>query len=450
MTPSIGRRRILQVGVASALTATVGTSVRASAAGIRQRSAVSSDAVVSRYGMNVHANFLKSVYANQDAVITRLNDMGVRHVRTRIGRQPAAVEALREYAANGIQTLGIVGAFGDPEPAAEVMRTVREQFARPSAAFSGFEGINEPNNNGVAWIEETVRKTAELNKARAAYGLDTIPLAAPALARYGITMEGDTLSEQAANLGSAMTERGLPLQRANSHIYPGANPPDHGIAETNAAVSLATPDRVRAHCTEAGYFTAMDWSGSGTPVPAKLAAAYAPKLLLEHLRQGTDRMYRYQLLDPPGGAPRYDRESSWGLISTGATGHPSEWRPKPEYYVMRRLLRTFGDTRPFRPQPLAMRLRERPDDLRSMLFQRSNGDHYLALWLSRSFYSARTRKMTVKSVSDPVAEVLVELDSRKDLRVQDFATPAGGTRDLGRRRSARVTLNAGLTLVRVR
>ena len=65
-----------------------------------------------------------------------------------------------------------------------LMRAIERRYPQPGHVFSAFENIDEPNNDGVRWVEETGRRAyRELHAARRHFGFGHVPIAAPALAR---------------------------------------------------------------------------------------------------------------------------------------------------------------------------------------------------------------------------------------------------------------------------
>jgi len=399
------------------------------------------DELVGSFGIGVHLNFRGSVYSRHNEVRRWLRHLGVRHVRTRLSVIPEALDSFAELARDGIKIQGVCGAFGDDQPMDELMASVRRRFTRPERVFSAFEGINEPNNNGVVWITETREKTQALHAARQAYGLTRIPILAPALASVPSGgVEGDTTLDQAQQLGN-MQDR---VDFGNMHVYPRGLQPSSEIDYFRSCSSFVTGP-LPIMCTEGGYFTAMDYQGGAHPVPESVAAAYAPQAVLEHWLAGTKRFFRYELLDEPD-AGTTDREGTLGMIST--TG--GVWRPKQDFRTVRRLLAAFRDPGPsFQPRRCTLSLNDSPDDLRHAVFAKRNGSHVLALWLDRPIYDPSERRLLVKDLAQPLTSVRLDLGQRRDVKIvhlADLTSPARRTTD----RRLRVRLTSGVTLVTIR
>ncbi len=432
------RRTLLGAGTVAVAAVAAGVRPASSASLVRVRPS-RANALVGSFGVVIHLNHMTSPYGQHAEVASWLTRLGVRHVRTRLSLMPDVLDAFEDLAGSGIRIHGTCGAFGDDQSMAEIMGTVRRRFSEPRRIFSAFEGINEPNNDGVPWVEETRSKTRSLYDARAAYGLDDIPIVAPALARVaGGGVEGDTTWEQAGSLGDLSAV----LDYGNMHVYPRGLPPSTDIAyfrDCARRVAGSLP----IMCTEGGYFTAMGYTGGANPVPEEVAAVYGPQAIMEHWFAGTKRFFSYELLDDPNPSPT-DREGTLGMVRTGDT-----WSPKPDFAPVRHLLRAFSDRGArFTPRPIDLALTDRPRGFRHAVFAKRDGTHLLALWVDRTIYDTENRTMLVPSLTTPWSTVRLTLGSRRDIRVQHLTTL--GTADTYERtRSVRIGLTPGVTIVRV-
>lgn len=400
------------------------------------------DRLVDAFGICIHLNFRSSVYGDHERVIDWVDRLGARHVRTRLSPAADVLDSFRALAERGISVQARCGEFGDDQSMAELMSAVRRHLPQPERVLSAFEGLNEPNNNDVAWIAETRQRTEELHEARREFGLDRIPIVAPSLARVTSGgVEGDTTLEQARNLGSLRPW----VDHGNMHIYPQGRPPSEDVGHFTRCARLVSGTQ-RVMCTEGGYFTAMGYHGNANPVPPQVAAAYAPQAILEHWRLGTTRFFRYELLDEPDAGPT-DREGTLGTVDT--SGDP--WRPKPDFEPVRRLLEVFADPgdQSFRVRPLRMALRQAPPDLRYATFVNRDGTHLVALWLDRHLYHPIKRRMLVDDLRQPLDTVRLVLDRRRNVAVEHLVEP-GRRRRLGRVAERRIPLPAGVTVLTLR
>jgi hypothetical protein len=440
VVPILSRRSALQAGaVAAGLLSPWSRSLGSRADGLAVVLPDPADALVDAFGVVTHLHFLDTVYADHDKVAFWLSLLGVRHVRNRLSIQPDVLDAFENLASSGIRVQGVCGALGDPQPMDLLVNTVVRRYADPTQVLSAFEGLNEPNNDGVPWVAETRAQTIALRQARDTYGLSAIPIVAPALARVDIGgVEGATTFEQAANLGdlSAYVDYG------NIHVYPRGLQPSEDIDYfTGCATQVSGTKPIM--CTEGGYFTATDYVGPASPVPQSVAAAYTPQMLLEHWLAGSPRFFRYELFDDPGADE--ERESSFGMVQAVDLGAVDLSLPKPDFYAIRRLLAVFSDPGPdFEPAPLSMSLTG-PADLRSVSFAKRDGTHLLCLWLDRPIYDPETRRLT-QDPAERTATAELSLDTARDVTVESLVDPDRHEKDRATT-SVSVALPAGVTIV---
>lgn len=401
------------------------------------------DALVDAFGVVTHFHFGTSGYAQVDRVVPVLADLGVRHVRNRLSPQPDVLDAFEQLGDLGIRVHAVCGAREDrSESMAELMRLVVARFPDPLAVFSAFEGINEPNNDGVPWVADTRGRTRQLRRARDARGLEAIPIVAPALARVsGGGISGADTYEQAGALGD-LTDA---VDVGNIHVYPRGLQPSQDIDYFVRCAERVSPG-LPIMCTEGGYFTAEDYEGGAFAVPRAVAAAYTPQMLLEHWRAGHRRFFRYELLDDPGA--QAERESSFGMVEVvepDSTGPPS---PKPDFVAMQRLITIFSDPgEPFEPRPVSYEI-EGPDDLRSAVFARRDGGVLLCLWLDRPVYDTRARVLQGR-LTEPYDVVNVTLGADRDVVVESLVRP-GDELARGTTSTVEIELPAGVTVITLR
>jgi len=441
LLPPVTRRNVLRsgavLGAVSGAT-TVGLNVdTAGAATTTPVTPASADALVESFGVVTHLNFQNTVYGQHAQVVDWLSRLGVRHIRSRLTPLRAVMDTFETLSGQGIKINATCGALGDPQTMDSLMKAVRTRFANPESVFSAFEGINEPNNNGVPWVEETRRKTRDLFKARAAHGLTGIPIIAPALARVTSGgVEGGNTAGQADQLGD-LTDA---IDYGNMHVYPRGLQPSSDLDYFRTA-SREVCGNLPILCTEGGYFNAMDYQGGAKPVPEDVAAAYTPQQILEHWKAGTKRFFRYELLDEPN-VSSTDREGTFGLLNTGST-----WTPKAAFAPTRQLLRTFSDPGPaFTPAKLELALTDGPSDLRSAVFAKRDGTHLIALWLDRPIYDPRQEALVATSLAAPLETVQLTLGSPRDVTVQRLTNLAWSAHYSGLQ-SRQIDLTAGVTVL---
>jgi hypothetical protein len=339
------------------------------------------------FGVVIHLHFESSVYGDSHRVIQQIADLGARHVRSRLALQPEVHASFAQLASNGTQVHGVCGAFGDPQTMHDIMSSVAQSYADPQSVFSAFEGINEPNNNGVPWISETRTKTHDLFVARNQFGLDAVPIVAPALARVASGgVQGKVTQTQSANLGDLRPW----IDKGNIHVYPRGLKPSTDLDEF-----ITWERQVCGHDpiynTESGYFTAVNYSGGSFPVSEDAARQYVPRLVMENWIRGIRRFFLYELLDDVD-ASGANREAHFGMLSVSGSGPGAVWTPKPHYEAMKNFLNLLGDRGAGSSGAnLTCTLRGGPD-LRSTMVSKSNGFHYLCLWRDVNVYDPVSRR----------------------------------------------------------
>lgn len=356
--------------------------------------AVRADSVVDGYGVGIHLNFLDTPYRDASAVAAAVADLGVRHVRDDLflnaPRQYAAIKAVADAGARFNLILGRPDRPGSPE---EYVETVA---ALPLGAVESIEGVNEWDlfGGGEHWPSELTSWQQRIwTAAKANPATEDLPILSPALAfRWNYGQLGD-LSPYS--------------DLANAHMYPGGHRPSNEIARIVAALLGVVPGKPVV-TTEAGYHNAVESSTGHPGIPEDVAAAYLPRLLLEHLARGHERMYSYELIDSFADPGLTNPEAHFGLLRHDLT-------PKPAYHSMKALLGLLADPGPsFAPGSLAVAADRFPGDGRFLLTQRRNGRYVLLVWRDVSLYDPVAKQRLSVTPSD----VTLRLAEPADVTVQ--------------------------------
>lgn len=396
----MGRTRRGVLACAAALAVTVTLAPGASAADRRpqerrlpQLQALAADDVVDAYGVGIHLNFLNTPYRDADAVTAALTDLGVRHVRDDLYLDaPRQYAAIAQVAAQGIDFNLIMGRPGTGTPQAYV-DTVADKL--PAGAVESLEGVNEWDlfNDGGDWVTQMKDWQAGLwDAAKSRPATADLPILSPALAfRWNYAEAGD-LSEHA--------------DVANAHMYPGGHRPSNEITRITNAVRTSVPDGPLI-TTEAGYHNALATSNGHHPVPEDVAAAYLPRLLLEHVGRGEQRVYSYELIDSFDDPDLDNPEAHFGLLR-------HDLSPKPAYTAMQNLLALLADPGPaVDPGTLGLAAQDLPSDARYLLTEKRDGSYVLLLWRDVSLWDADARE----PLAVTPAEVSLQLESDYELSV---------------------------------
>jgi hypothetical protein len=396
--------------------------------------------LVDSVGMNVHFHFLQSAYANTDRVVAAIADLGVRHVRDRILQLGATRRGFTALGDEHVTVQGICGTLGDRETMAELMTEVVTTYDDPIALFAAFEGINEPNRQGVPWMAETRAKTRELYLQRNAMGLARIPIASPALARVVPHAPQGMVRRQAQQLGDLSRYVDL----GNIHVYPRMQTPGLGIAQAVSYQRLVTGDRPII-CSEAGYFSAMNYQGGAFPTPSDVCAIYLPRLIMENWVRGIRRVYIYELLDDYD-PTESDRKGSFGLLQVTGPGPSAPWSPKPQYHALKNFFRILEDPGHGQVQPASLPVSvSGPSDLETSLVAKRDGSRWLLLWRRARCYDPVRRER----VACEPRMVRIRFDRRRAVTVYRPTVSAAPVNSYDRAQGLRIAVGAELLIARV-
>lgn len=374
---------------------------------IRALDAVPADSLVDSYGVGIHLNFLDTPYRDHDAVARALADLGVRHVRDDLFLDaPRQYDAIRTVARDaGVRFDLIMGRPDRPGTPEDYVETVATQL--PGRAVESLEGVNEWDlfGGGTDWVTAMSTWQRRLYKAaKATPATADLPVLAPSLAFGRNYSQTGDLSPYA--------------DVANAHIYPGGFPPSNLIGQiTQAMLQLVSGKPLIT--TEAGYHNAVNTTNGHRPVPEDVAGVYLPRLLLEHVLRGEQRVYSYELIDEFEDPGAVDPEAHFGLLRR-------DWSPKPAYTAMKNLLALLDDPGPsFRPGALAVAADGLPTDARYVLTEKRDGRFVLLLWRDVSVWDPVNRQRQAVTPAD----VTVRLDEARRLQVyrpSEGAEPMAG------------------------
>ncbi len=456
---ALTRRRFLTAsGLAAAGVAGRGVSgvSSAAAAGLPLVSALQSDVLADSWGMCTHYNFQHSTYGDEVALTDLLLDLGVRHIRGRLSPGLAAQRyGFQRLAAAGTKVEAVMGERSDGMTLAGARNIVNRKLdeiagfygGAASGVFSGLEGCNEPNNDGVpplTWVAQTRNLSRALwEESRKRPATAGIPVVGPALARP-VGRGSSTVEADYRALGnmSPWTHYG------NIHVYPHGSSPSDDLDRFMAAARPAYPDGERFHTTEGGYFNALAYSGGANPVPEDVNAAYAPRHVMEQVLRGNRRFFAYEFLDDPD-PTNADRESNFGFVRTPGVD-PSTWSVKPQYTAMQNFLRLFSDPGPsFSPRGLPVMVSGEGADYRSLLVQKRSGKHYLCMWRDVDLYEWDVPTSTGRYLPVTAQTVTVELSDRAPVRMYRPSTKPEPVRSLRPRTTFSAKLGGELVVAEI-
>lgn len=400
---------VLLFAVLSAFLAVpVPSAAPAGAATLTPLPAIPSDRVVDSYGIGIHLPFLDTPYADAARVADALSDLGVRHVRDDLylGNQ-RQYDGIATVAARGIRFNLIMGRPDRPGTPADYVRTVA---GLPAGAVESVEGVNEWDLFGATrldWATEVATWQKDLYAAsKADPATASLPVLSPSMAFKS--------SYQFLPDLSAWSDK------ANAHMYPGGYKPSTEVTNISNALRAVVPGKPVV-VTEAGYHNAVATTNGHLPVDEATAGRYLPRLLLDHVKAGHERVYSYELIDEFADPGRTNPEASFGLLRR-------DWSPKPAYTAMRTLLGLLSDPGPeFTPEPLPVATTGWPADGRYLVTQKRDGSHVLLLWRDATVWDPVLRT----ALPDPPAPVTLTFGEQLDMtvhRVSQGPQPVSRTR----------------------
>ena len=320
---------------------------------------VAAQDLANRVGIRDFPHYDTSTYGKRDAIEAALGDLGVEWVSVKYVPAKDEIADLARLHAMGIKTVLTVGETKGgylPETTA-FWNGLTENLVRWGDKVPMVVGWNEPNHvrGGVDplpadWPLRTVRDNlVPLKKAVAAANArmsHRVKVGLPAL------WSGDTeqLRRDAEKLAAVRYTDGTgtvwsahnTIDTVTYHLYPRGGDPTWELDQTLDAMSDTFPNAGATQwCTEAGYFTAANYTGGAKAVTEAQQAAYTPKLGLEYFLRGSYVSY-FETTDSPDPSDS-DREASLGLIDTPSLD-PSTWQRKPAFGALAGILNRKGGT----------------------------------------------------------------------------------------------------------
>ncbi|MBC8127412.1 MAG: hypothetical protein H8M99_09770, partial [Gloeobacteraceae cyanobacterium ES-bin-144] len=233
------------------------------------------------------------------------------------------------------------------------------------AAIRTFEGANEVDLNHWS-IERTRDYQRDLWKTVKESSFAETPVLSVSVTRL--------------NYAGKLGDIGAWCDFSNIHPYPGGSEPETGPGlGTDLGTGIKVAHALAAErpiiITETGYHSASENGNGHVAVSEHAAGIYLPRVFLHNFRSGIVRSYWYELLNSR--LSETDKEANFGLYrNDGIT-------IKPAGLAMKNLIALLSDPGPpFRTGVLDYSLSD--SMAQSVLFQKRNGEFWLALWLNSS------------------------------------------------------------------
>lgn len=410
----------------------------AAAAGIQAKSAA---AFVDSIGVDVHFTQPQTAYVTSFPLVKeKLLALGVHHVRDgEIDRQGSfadndAAALFRELGQSGVRVTFIFNANLSQE-------FVRGFPARVAPSFEAYEFPNELNASSNANWASTLRDWAP--KFQSYIRSDT------ALGGYPIV--GPSLMDLGNNPHSALGDLSAYMDFGNIHAYYSSR---HPATEGWGGPATAPCDQWRYGAL--GYnlcnarrvsgakpivVTESGWGSDVTKpdqVPESIQAKYLARMLLLHFDAGIARTFIYQFVDAGT-----DNFNAYGLLSATV-------QEKPSFKEIKSLIDLLRDSANVdSPGTLAYSLTGDMSDVRTLLFQKSDGSFRAILWIEKAGFDPFTRlpvPVTSRSIN-------LHLDTTASLKSISVFQDDGSLRTSAPPRSARgdyaLTLTDNLTVLEI-
>jgi hypothetical protein len=341
----------------------------------------SADAFVGSIGVNTHVIYDDTAYGNFDLLRSRLQELGVRHIRDGVcgacGWQQDRFAAL---AGDGIK---LDAGLGSPGDSAATVATNLAAVGRLGSMVDAVEGANEWDlfsGHTATWSsEDRAYQQRVWSATQANAALRGVPVIGPSLV---FSWESPSSWDDLGSLTSQLTY-------GNIHSYPGGLPPEATLAQ-NLSLARQISGSRPVVATETGYHNALSQSNWGHPaVPEDVAGAYIPRMFLENFRLGVVRTYAYELLDEWPGQAATNMEASFGLLR-------SDFSRKPAYVSVRNLIAALRDPgAPLAPAEVPLTLSGGTADVDHLTLRKRSGEVDVVLWRSASLWDRDARRTLV-------------------------------------------------------
>jgi len=326
--------------------------------------AMESDVAADAVGVNTHLNYSGSVYDTHynDLIKPRLRELGTRHIRDHFGDDKINERYVDLAHHFGIKLLLINNDAG------EDLKKTRDEAVRLNSIDANkpvIELIEPANERDIGWNYDWAKLCAYMQRYYDTYKAHEvtriIPLLGPSFANT---------RNSAVDFAKACPATGAVIEAGNLHAYSGLFPESPmaggwGISFEQALKSYALlcPGRPVIE-TESGY--KMSEGASGHPaVSQRTAAKYSPRIVLERIRSGVNRLYFYQLIN---------NAEDFGLLNEDGS-------PRLAYTSLKNFIQLMSDKGTgFKPSSLSYSLGKDVKDIHQMLFQKRDGRFFLILW----------------------------------------------------------------------
>lgn len=277
--------------------------------------------------VRVFPTYRTKVYGQHDAVLDRLDALGVRRITHKLtpSMDPAAIaftrRAFREHGIMSWLTVGEPRVPLDKRQWDEVQALLGGPLAGMVERCYGWNEPNHERSGGPLpgdWPQLTSAHQRELWARVKPLGIE---VGTPQLWSGSLETHDVDLAELAPQIEGSFDHIGW-------HLYPRGGVGVELIERFEATYRTLLGE-FPVVCTEAGYLDAATYTGGAANLTPEQKADLVPALLDAYTSRGYGISY-FELLDDPDPAGR-QREAGLGLVECGAVD-PTTWRNKPAFY----------------------------------------------------------------------------------------------------------------------
>jgi hypothetical protein len=356
--------------------------------------AAPAQALINTSGVVTHLTYTDTpYYTNWPGVFNALQALGVKHIRDGYGNYPSNSPLYARH--KQLFNAGITTDYVVPYSTSITAQAI-EQFAANVTDMEALEASNECDVSGLCGGTGTTG----INNA-----VSVLPTLHTAAQYLHVPLIGPSFAEATAyavpgNIASKMDLNNL-------HIYfGGRNPGSPGWGSPDALgnpygclnfwYDMAWEDApfITPAVTETGY---MSFPTTNTPytLPESVQTAYVQRTLLLDFMHGFQETFFYQLMDDPTSPAGY------GLLRSDMT-------QKPAFIGLSNMLQLLKDPGgDFTPGKLPFLISGGDSSLNHILFQKSDGSYWLAIWIEQPSWDPAN----VKSIPVAPQNIGIALDS---------------------------------------
>jgi hypothetical protein len=327
------------------------------------------EALVDSMGVNVHFTYTDTAYARQAEVLSRLQELGIRHVRDAM---PSPVDSPLAAGLKAASQQGVGATLLPHDPVTDPGPMISDSVSVLGNTIDAFEGPNEPDNAGDPGWAQKVLTYMPMLQDRVRKLAPGVPLLAPSL------VYASSRSEALPRVPGVL----------NAHPYSGGGPPEPALGDSVRELADLEQGHERGiEFTEAGYHNAMNETDGQPPVSEEAAGVYIPRLLVTAFGAGVRRTFLYELVDEKPEPGLVDQEQHFGLLR-------NDLSPKPAFTAVKTMitaLRTSPGPSTRTHVPWAV-VPQEPGEVKRLLLRRPDGSHVIALWRPVSVWDQEARQ----------------------------------------------------------